>query len=117
MTLDEVVPHPQYRMCHSRTVSAPPAAVWDELCGVTMSALPLGYALDAGPDGVALMPGGVLLAGAVADLQLVELARGEAHGALGVAGGGAGGPDRAGLALALGEAATISGAASGEEVG
>jgi hypothetical protein len=74
-------------------------------------------ALDAGPDGVALMPGGVLLAGAVADLQLVELARGEAHGALAVAGGGAGGPDRAGLALALGEAATISGAASGEEVG
>ena len=46
MTLDEVVPHPQYRMCHSRTVSAPPAAVWDELWRVTMSALPLGYALE-----------------------------------------------------------------------
>ena len=33
-------------------------------------------ALDAGPDGVALVPGGVLLVGAVADLQLVELSRG-----------------------------------------
>ena len=45
MTLDEVVPHPQYRMTHCRIVSAPPAAVWDELCRVTMSALPLGHAL------------------------------------------------------------------------
>src|SRR5262249_8401006 len=61
-------------------------------------------ALDAGPHGVALMPGGVLLVGAVAGLQLVELARGEAHGALAVGGGGAGGPGGAGLALALGEA-------------
>jgi hypothetical protein len=52
VTLDEVVPDPQYRMCHSRTVSAPPAAVWDELCQVTMSALPLGYALE----GVRLLP-------------------------------------------------------------
>jgi len=51
-TLDEVVPHPQYRMCHSRTVSAPPTAVWDELCRVTMSALPVGYALE----GVRLLP-------------------------------------------------------------
>src|SRR5215831_13435423 len=33
-------------------------------------------ALDAGPHSVALVPGGVLLVGAVADLQLVELARG-----------------------------------------
>ena len=47
MTLDEVVPHPQYRMCHARTVSAPPAVVWDELSQVTMSALPLGYALES----------------------------------------------------------------------
>jgi hypothetical protein len=61
-------------------------------------------ALDAGPHSVALMPGGVLLVGAVAGLQLVELARGEAHGALAVAGGGAGGPGGAGLALAFGEA-------------
>jgi hypothetical protein len=52
MMLDEVVPHPHYRMCHSRTVSAPPAAVWEELCQVTMSALPLGYALE----GVRLLP-------------------------------------------------------------
>jgi hypothetical protein len=52
VTLDEVVPHPQYRMCHSRTVSAPPEAVWDELCQVTMSALPLGYALE----GARLLP-------------------------------------------------------------
>ncbi len=52
MTLDEVVPHPQYRMTHCRTVSAPPAAVWDELCRVTMSALPLGHALE----GARLLP-------------------------------------------------------------
>jgi len=52
MTLDEVVAHPQYRMRHSRIVSAPPAAVWDELCRVTMAALPLGYALE----GVRLLP-------------------------------------------------------------
>jgi hypothetical protein len=52
MTLDEVVPHPQYRMCHSRTVDAPPAAVWDELLRVTMSALPLGHALE----GIRLLP-------------------------------------------------------------
>ena len=47
MTLDEVVPHPQYRMCHARSISAPPTAVWDELGRVTMSALPLGYALES----------------------------------------------------------------------
>jgi len=52
MTLDEVVPHPQYQMTHCRTVSAPPAAVWDELCRVTMSALPLGHALE----GARLLP-------------------------------------------------------------
>jgi hypothetical protein len=47
MILDEVVPYPQYRMCHSRTVRAPPPDVWDELCRVTMMALPLGYSLEA----------------------------------------------------------------------
>ena len=47
MTLDDVVPHPQYRMCHARSISAPPTAVWDELGRVTMSALPLGYALES----------------------------------------------------------------------
>jgi hypothetical protein len=52
MTLDEVVPHPQYRMTQCRTVSAPPADVWDELCRVTMSALPLGRALE----GARLLP-------------------------------------------------------------
>jgi hypothetical protein len=52
MTLDELVSHPQYRMTHCRTVSAPPAAVWDELCRVTMSALPMGYALE----GARLLP-------------------------------------------------------------
>ena len=55
MTLDDVVPHPQYQMRHSRTVSAPATAVWDELCRVTMSALPLGYALE----GVRLLPAGL----------------------------------------------------------
>ena len=52
MTLDDVVPHPQYRMRQSRAVSASPAAVWDDLCRVTMSALPLGYALE----GARLLP-------------------------------------------------------------
>jgi hypothetical protein len=61
-------------------------------------------ALDAGPRCVALVPGGVVLAGAVAGLQLAELARGKPHGALAVTGGGAGGPGQAGLALGLGEA-------------
>jgi hypothetical protein len=52
MTLDEVVPHPRYRMTQCRTVGAPPAAVWDELWRVTMSALPLGRALE----GARLLP-------------------------------------------------------------
>ena len=52
MTLDDVMPHPHYRMCHARIISAPPAAVWDELRRVTMSALPLGYALE----GLRLLP-------------------------------------------------------------
>jgi hypothetical protein len=68
---------------------------------------PADGALDAGPDGVALAPGGVLLVSAVTDLQFEQFeqfARGEARGALAVAGGGAGGPRRAGLALRPGEA-------------
>lgn len=52
MTLDDLVPDPEYRMCHARSISAPPTAVWDELCRVTMSALPLGYALE----GIRLLP-------------------------------------------------------------
>ena len=74
-------------------------------------------ALDAGPDGVALVPGGVLLVGAVADLQLVELARGKPTVRLPS-------PEVVQAALAgqgwhwpLVKRATMSGAASGEEVG
>lgn len=52
MNLDDVVPNPQYRMCHSRIVRAPLTVVWDELHRVPMSALPLGYALE----GVRLLP-------------------------------------------------------------
>jgi hypothetical protein len=47
MNLDDVIPNPHYRMRHARAVSAPPSVVWDELHGVTMSALPLGWALEA----------------------------------------------------------------------
>jgi hypothetical protein len=39
-------------MCHSRIVRAPLTVVWDELHRVSMSALPLGYALE----GVRLLP-------------------------------------------------------------
>jgi hypothetical protein len=52
MNLDEVLPDPQFRMCHSRTVAAPPIVVWDELLRVTMSALPLARALE----GLRLLP-------------------------------------------------------------
>jgi hypothetical protein len=53
VTLDEVIPSPRHRMCHSRTVRAAHAVVWDELLQVTMSALPLGRALE----GARLLPG------------------------------------------------------------
>lgn len=52
MNLDEVILNPQYRMCHSRSVAAPPIVVWDQLLQVTMSALPLGRALE----GLRLLP-------------------------------------------------------------
>ena len=52
MNLDEVIPNPQYRMCHSRNVAAPPTVVWDELLRVTMSALPLARTLE----GLRLLP-------------------------------------------------------------
>jgi hypothetical protein len=52
MNLDDVIPNPHHRMCHSRSVGAPPTVVWDELYRVTMSALPLGHALE----GVRLLP-------------------------------------------------------------
>jgi hypothetical protein len=46
MNLDDVIPHPEQRMCHSRKIAAPAAVVWSELMHVTMAALPLGYALE-----------------------------------------------------------------------
>jgi hypothetical protein len=52
MNLDDVIPNPRYRICTSRRVSAPPGVVWDELHQVTMSALPLGRALE----GIRLLP-------------------------------------------------------------
>ena len=52
MNLDDVIPNPHYRMCHSRIVGAPLTVVWDELHRVPMSALPLGRALE----GVRLLP-------------------------------------------------------------
>jgi hypothetical protein len=45
--LDDVVAGERYRMRQSRDVRAQPAAVWAELQRVTMSALPLSYALEA----------------------------------------------------------------------
>lgn len=47
MNLDDVVPNPQFQIRHARVVGAPPSVVWDELPRVTMSALPLGWALEA----------------------------------------------------------------------
>jgi hypothetical protein len=47
MNLGDVVPNPMYRMCHARAVGAPRGVVWDELHRVTMSALPLGWTLEA----------------------------------------------------------------------
>jgi len=52
MNLDDVIPEPEHRTRHSRVVGAPPEVVWDELHGVTMSALPLGRALE----GLRLLP-------------------------------------------------------------
>jgi hypothetical protein len=52
MDLDDVIPSPQYRICHSRVARAPLVAVWDALHRVTMSALPLGHALE----GVRVLP-------------------------------------------------------------
>jgi hypothetical protein len=52
MNLDDVIPNPHHRMCHSRAVGAPATVVWDERHRVPMSALPLGRALE----GVRLLP-------------------------------------------------------------
>ena len=47
MNLADVIPNPEYRMCHARAIAAPRTVVWDELHRVTMSALPLGWMLEA----------------------------------------------------------------------
>lgn len=47
LNLDNVVPNPQFRMCHSRVIAAPLADIWDELNTVPMSALPLGLVLES----------------------------------------------------------------------
>jgi hypothetical protein len=47
MYLDDVIPDPHYRICHSRVVRAPLPVVWDELNRVPMSALPVAHALEA----------------------------------------------------------------------
>ena len=39
MNLADVIPNPEYRMCHARAIAAPRTVVWDELHRVTMSAL------------------------------------------------------------------------------
>ena len=46
MDLDDVIPSPQYQICHSHVARAPLPAVWDALHRVTMAALPLGHALE-----------------------------------------------------------------------
>ena len=47
MYLDDVIPDPDYRICHSRVIRTPATVVWDELNRVPMSALPVAYALEA----------------------------------------------------------------------
>ena len=47
LNLDNVVPNPQFRLCHSRVIAAPLADIWDELNTVPMSALPLGLVLES----------------------------------------------------------------------
>ncbi len=47
MNLDDMIPEPEHRTRHSHVCDAPPEVVWDELHGVTMSALPLGRTLEA----------------------------------------------------------------------
>ena len=74
-------------------------------------------ALDAGPDGVALVPGGVLLVGAVADLQLIELRGGKPTVRLPSPEVVQAALTGQGWAWALVKRATMSGAASGEDVG
>jgi hypothetical protein len=51
MDLDDVIPNPQYQVCHSRVVHAPLVAVWDALHRVTMSRLVPAW-MDQGRDGI-----------------------------------------------------------------
>jgi hypothetical protein len=46
VNINDVIPTAQYEMCQSRAVGARRTVVWDELHRVTMSALPLGRALE-----------------------------------------------------------------------
>ena len=47
LNLDDVVPHPQFRICHSRVIAAPLTVIWDELNTAPMSAFPLGLVLES----------------------------------------------------------------------
>lgn len=52
VNLDDVLPDPRYVMTQSRAAAAAPFVVWNELQRITMSALPLSYALE----GARLLP-------------------------------------------------------------
>ena len=52
VNLDDVLPDPRYVMTQSRVAAAAPFVVWNELQRITMSALPLSYALE----GARLLP-------------------------------------------------------------
>lgn len=52
MILDDLIPDPRYRMRHARDIRAAAADVWDALHSVTVSALPLTWALE----GLRLVP-------------------------------------------------------------
>ena len=47
MDLDTVLPRPVYSISAERLISAPPSAVWEELVGLPMSALTVGFPLTA----------------------------------------------------------------------
>ena len=50
MDLDDVIPSPQYRICHSRVYRGPaPGCVGRSAPGDQCPALPLGHALEGGP--------------------------------------------------------------------
>ena len=45
MRLDDVLPHPRYRIAASRVIAASPDEVWATLLGLQMGAIPVGFAL------------------------------------------------------------------------